>query len=208
AVGASGQELAQASTAVIATGPALDALAPSLARALHRTTGVSLQSSPLAPAQRPRASLLGPMSLSPTADGIAVYGGHWHGREPMATRLESLPTRFATLVDGASAPRVVTRLHTPDRLPLVGPLPDMAATAPRLTPLQHGKPPTGEPVYQRDAYVLGALGGRGITSALWCAELLADAVYGSDPAALRPLHPLRFLVRSIRRNRPPYATGR
>ncbi|MEM9601670.1 MAG: FAD-dependent 5-carboxymethylaminomethyl-2-thiouridine(34) oxidoreductase MnmC [Pseudomonadota bacterium] len=208
ALDTAGQVIGRAPTAVVATGPALDTLAPTLARALHRTTGVSIQHAPTPSAQRPRASLLGPMSLSPTADGIAVYGGHWRNSEPLKTQLAGLPSRFATLVDGASDHRVVARLHTPDRLPLVGPLPDMAATASHFAPLRHGKPPAGEPIYQRDAYVLGALGGRGITSALWCADLLASAVYGAERAALRPLHPLRFLVRSLRRNLPPYATGR
>lgn len=102
----------------------------------------------------------------------------------------------------ALAARVGWRAVTPDRLPLVGALPDLAAFADapradrvRLVPRQ------------RDAggglYVLSGLGSRGITWAALCAEVLASWITGAPcpvEADLRDaIDPARALVARRRR---------
>jgi tRNA 5-methylaminomethyl-2-thiouridine biosynthesis bifunctional protein len=98
------------------------------------------------------------------------------------------------LLDG----RVGWRLQTDDRLPLLGPLPDLAAAAtgraidqPRHMPRQPG------------LWVFTALGSRGLTQAPLGAEVLAGWLTGEPvplPAALLDaLDPARFATRAVRR---------
>lgn len=94
--------------------------------------------------------------------------------------------------------RVGWRLQTDDRLPLLGPLPDLAAAAdgrpvdqPRRMPRQPG------------LWVFTALGSRGLTQAALGAEVLASWLTGDPvpaPAALLDaLDPARFATRAVRR---------
>lgn len=96
------------------------------------------------------------------------------------------------LLDG----RVGWRLQTDDRLPLLGPLPDLAAGGqaidqPRRMPRQPG------------LWVFTALGSRGLTQAALGAEVLASWLTGDPvpaPAALLDaLDPARFATRAVRR---------
>jgi tRNA 5-methylaminomethyl-2-thiouridine biosynthesis bifunctional protein len=104
------------------------------------------------------------------------------------------------LLDG----RVGWRLQTDDRLPLLGPLPDLAAAAtgravdqPRHMPRQPG------------LWVATALGSRGLTQAALGAEVLASWLTGDPvpaPAALLDaIDPARFATRAVRRAARPSA---
>lgn len=98
------------------------------------------------------------------------------------------------LLDG----RVGWRLQTDDRLPLLGPLPNLAAAAtgraidqPRHMPRQPG------------LWVFTALGSRGLTQAPLGAEVLASWLTGDPVPApatlLDALDPARFATRAVRR---------
>jgi len=118
------------------------------------------------------------------------------------------------------------RATTPDRLPLVGPLPDFAAAATVYRDLRHGRVNSQYPKIPvvEDVYVIGGLGSRGIVTAPLCAALLADLLTGASPTPLQqastdrrlvsptfsnltggwsdwaPLvNPVRFLIRNLKR---------
>jgi tRNA 5-methylaminomethyl-2-thiouridine biosynthesis bifunctional protein len=88
--------------------------------------------------------------------------------------------------------RVGWRATTRDRLPLVGPVPDLAAMrpsradAPRLLPRQPG------------LWIHSGLGSRGLTTAAVCAELIAAQVSGApwplEADLVDAIDPARYLV--------------
>jgi len=90
--------------------------------------------------------------------------------------------------------RVGWRATSPDRLPLVGPVPDLAAPrpsrtdAPRLLPRQPG------------LWLHSGLGSRGLTTATLCAELIAAQVSGApwplEADLVDAIDPARWLARA------------
>lgn len=98
------------------------------------------------------------------------------------------------------------RYTTPDRLPVVGPVPDYGYYRRAYCDLHHGKnrqyyPPAR---YQPGLYVLTGLGSQGLLQALFSAECLADSVFGRcqiDESIKRSIHPARFILRMLRRTR-------
>ncbi len=114
------------------------------------------------------------------------------------------------------------RATTPDRLPVVGPVPDVAAYEHKFALLKNGLPENrfDSASYQHGLHVLGGLGSRGIVSAPYCARLLSDWLCSSLPphrsnnetldsidtqSMLQSnsdlLHPARFIIRQLRRAR-------
>jgi tRNA 5-methylaminomethyl-2-thiouridine biosynthesis bifunctional protein len=107
----------------------------------------------------------------------------------------------ATLLLGADALQGIDVLHgrtawratAPDRLPLVGPVPELAAPrppradAPRLLPRQPG------------LWLHSGLGSRGLTTATLCAELIAAQVSGApwplEADLADAIDPARWLLR-------------
>ena len=114
------------------------------------------------------------------------------------------------------------RATTPDRLPIVGPLPDFNFYREQYATLNKGYRPNKYPSaqYLPCTYLLGGFGSRGLVSAAYSASLLANQLCpGSEPsptarnqatpcepkadtletwAAL--LHPARFFIRNQKRN--------
>jgi len=118
------------------------------------------------------------------------------------------------------------RATTPDRLPVVGPLPDFATAATVYRDLRHGRVNSQYPTLPvvEDVYIIGGLGSRGVVTAPLCAALVADLITGvsatlsqhasthrrpvsptfsnltggwSDWAPL--VNPVRFLIRNLKR---------
>jgi len=97
------------------------------------------------------------------------------------------------------------RATTTDRWPIVGPLADADFYHKEYADLYQGKQykayPTGR--YQTGIYILSGLGSRGLTSAAYCANILAHTMLGYAPPApervLQALHPARFLIRKLRK---------
>ena len=104
---------------------------------------------------------------------------------------------------GEAIGRVGWRALTPDRLPIVGALPDLAA----LAPLKRADAARLVPRWRdeiRGLYVFTGLGSRGLTTAAIGAELLASWV-GGVPCPLEAdlrdaLDPARFTLRKRRRD--------
>ncbi|MEM6985283.1 MAG: FAD-dependent 5-carboxymethylaminomethyl-2-thiouridine(34) oxidoreductase MnmC [Pseudomonadota bacterium] len=201
ATGGDGRCLGRAPTVVAANGPALTRLLPAFSQFLHTTIGASLLAKPADDGAVPQASLLGDTSLSPIGHAIAVYGGHWRGTPSTAHAREQLLRSHNCIARDTAPLTLATRLHTPDRLPMVGAVPRVQETLAKLAPLRHGVMPAQDACFEPDLYLIGALGGRGVTSALYCAHMLSNAIHGQAGELPSTLHPLRFLLRALRRNR-------
>lgn len=199
AIDPNGSTLASAPTAVIANGPALSELLPELCRVLHSTFGLATRVK-VDPDARPAAALLAKQSLTPCGQGISLFGGHWRTQPHLHAAVDGLQADLPIRLQHTESATLSRRLHSPDRLPLVGPVPRMAETTDRFSALRHGAPPDKIAAYEPALYLLGALGGRGITSAIYAAEMLASAMQGEPLERLPSVHPLRFLVRALRRD--------
>lgn len=118
------------------------------------------------------------------------------------------------------------RATTPDRLPIVGPLPDFGTAAEIYSGIRHGRPLADYPQLpcHTGIYVIGGLGSRGIVTAPLCAQLLADHLtqtcFSCEPSCtsnriddetckvvdfgkldkwVTLLNPARFLIRKLKR---------
>lgn len=99
--------------------------------------------------------------------------------------------------------RASVRAVTPDRMPLIGPLPDVAYYEQHYRDLCRGRAAEKYPAaaYHAGLYVNTGHGARGLTSSLLCADILARQM-NNEPAAvdasmLRLLHPARFIIRKF-----------
>ena len=97
------------------------------------------------------------------------------------------------------------RATSQDRLPLVGPQPDLALCPPVLAPLSKGVSPDRDLPLVEGHYVLTGLGSRGFTLAPLMAELVVSLMLGRPLPVSRTeaeaLSPARFLVRDMKRGR-------
>jgi len=105
------------------------------------------------------------------------------------------------------------RATTPDRLPVLGPLPDFAFYEKEYEDLRHGRAihKYKSARYKNGLYINGGYGSRGLSVAASCAKLLADAIerdttqskvqspMAKDLKIMEMLHPARFLIRELRR---------
>jgi tRNA 5-methylaminomethyl-2-thiouridine biosynthesis bifunctional protein len=96
-------------------------------------------------------------------------------------------------------------MTTPDRYPMVGAVPDVDYCRQTYAELRHGRVGQVFPAarYQKNLYLLGGLGSRGLTTSGLCAELLASLLMGEplpmQATLYQQLHPARFLIRQLRR---------
>jgi tRNA 5-methylaminomethyl-2-thiouridine biosynthesis bifunctional protein len=103
--------------------------------------------------------------------------------------------------------RAAVRATTPDYLPMVGPLSDPKAVGERFTLLRKNAKasiPATAP-YLPGLFVNTGHGSRGLCYTPLCSELLASQINGDPPPlgwqSIRALHPSRFLIRDLIRNR-------
>ena len=99
------------------------------------------------------------------------------------------------------------RCTTSDYLPIAGPVPDRAAMLEDYAILRRDAkmPMTTPGAYLPNLYVNCGMGSRGLSYAPLTAELLAAEIAGEKPALSEELcqamHPVRFLIRDLKRNR-------
>ncbi|HAT33061.1 MAG TPA: tRNA U-34 5-methylaminomethyl-2-thiouridine biosynthesis protein [Janthinobacterium sp.] len=200
--GADGALIAQAPTVILANGCGATALAQAAGLPLAAVRG---QVTHLAEGSLPAPPLVvcREAYMTPAADGIVCVGASYDADgEPglrAASQRENLDKIAAIL--GVAAPRAPLagrtgfRCVAPDRLPLVGALPD-AAAAGRCERLR-------DVARQPGLYGLLGYASRGLIWAPLAAELLAAQLDG-EPAPLEAslvaaLDPARFLLKDLRR---------
>ncbi len=107
----------------------------------------------------------------------------------------------------ASAGYAGVRATTPDRLPLVGPAPDMKRLNTAYADLRHGRATHQYPALpcHEGLFLLGGLGSRGIVTAPLAATILADMLTGVNTASWHRwaplLNPARFQIRDLKRGK-------
>lgn len=101
--------------------------------------------------------------------------------------------------------RTAFRCQTPDYLPVVGPVPIVAGFVESYQGLRTGKFKQQYPMGQfyPGLYLNVAYGSRGLTSAAFCAEILASHINGepqpTERTIVHALHPARFIIRQLKR---------
>lgn len=164
----------------------------------------------------PRCVISGDGYVAPVRDGWLVCGASFepHGtqldatdsehRDNLARLVQMLPGNIVRdIAPGDLRARVGVRATTPDRLPVAGPVPDVAAFETDFAGLARNARKTIDRIgnYQQGLYTSVGHGSRGLTSAPLCAEMIAAHLCG-EPAPVgdaiaRALSPARFLLRSI-----------
>ena len=113
-----------------------------------------------------------------------------------------LPQLGFTAADIGSS-RAGIRVSTPDKLPIVGAVPDVEKTIAAWRMLRDGKDPTEPAIYAPNIYVLSGLGAHGLTDAPLAGAILAAMITGAPLPVptdlLQHLLPERFLWRGLKR---------
>jgi tRNA 5-methylaminomethyl-2-thiouridine biosynthesis bifunctional protein len=158
--------------------------------------------------------------LAPAPKGGLVIGATYEaladGAAPSVSRRATL-ANIAAVRDAArtianalevdqSSPRAAVRCQTPDRLPIVGALPDWDFYGAAYDDLRTGRRRDYPPAqYAPRRFILTGLGSRGLVTAPYCAAFLAAEMTGCSLPNRRDiaeaLHPARFFIRDLRRTR-------
>lgn len=163
----------------------------------------------------PDAIAAGPY-IAPAPKGGLIAGATYERIEPdqlpSTSREASLENIQAAktlmpeldLTNEETKPRTGIRAQTPDRMPIVGPLPDWEAYGADYDGLRAGKQKIYAAArYQPNLWVLNGLGSRGLVTAPYCALLIASMIAGRPIPAPRPvldaIHPGRFFIRALKR---------
>ena len=156
--------------------------------------------------------------LTPAIDGQHIFGATFTRNVREAAldtqadavnfaQLQAFLPQLAQSLGAVASSHAAIRMTTPDRYPMVGALPDVAAFHHAYRDLRHGR--VGQVFtdaqYQPNVCVLGGLGSRGLTTSGLSAELLAAIITG-EPLPLQAtlyqaLHPARFLIRQLKRGK-------
>lgn len=124
----------------------------------------------------------------------------------IAAVARTMPELASSLDPATSRPRASVRCTTPDRLPVVGPLPDWAFYGAAYDDLRLGKQKDYPPARMREGlYILTGLGSRGLVTAPLAAAIIAAEMTGApspvDIGVAEALHPARFFIRDYKRAR-------
>lgn len=148
------------------------------------------------------------------SDSQLIVSGATHHRDQAHSCVTAADTASNKLAAESLAPQLSLannaelsfsglRCATPDRLPMVGALPDTAQFLNDYRDLRHGRPATQYPAppYHPGLYAAIGLGSRGATQAAYVGDLLAALISGDHAHAstLQSLQPSRFLIRQLRR---------
>ena len=127
-------------------------------------------------------------------------------RAKNAAGLEALSPWWRAQIRGQTiSSRAGIRATTPDRLPLVGAVPDAPAFLQTYETLRTGQETLVDAPIHPGLYAIGGLGSRGFTFAPWLAEVLAAQICGEPRpatlAAMEAVSPARFLRRALKRGK-------
>jgi tRNA 5-methylaminomethyl-2-thiouridine biosynthesis bifunctional protein len=138
------------------------------------------------------------------SDGVFAADGKPEARAENLAGLEKLsPWWLRDAREGPVKSRASPRATTPDRLPLIGAVPDEAAAHDAFAGLKKGRAPDVDAPLMDGVYVAGGYGARGFTWAPWAAAILSARLSGAPaPASRRALaavSPMRFVLRALKR---------
>lgn len=144
-------------------------------------------------------------TYDPWAPDRAAFPTSSDDARNLAALAETLPDLADRVAPETMSGRASARAVTPDRLPMMGPVPHLEAYATRFADLAKGRrDDSDEPApLVEGLYVLGGLGSRGFLWAPLLAEALVSEIAGAPGAlergAAEALHPARFLMRALKR---------
>ncbi len=121
--------------------------------------------------------------------------------DKLRCHLPNLAKELVSIESGHAAIRSVT----PDRLPLLGAVADLATYQRDYADLHHGKhwKTYADASYHPKLFISAAYGSRGLTTAGLCADILASIINGdASPVSrklLDALHPARFTIRRLKK---------
>lgn len=214
--------LAQASVAVLANAHAARHLCGDQELPLRAIRGQITQVPANTASQQLRVALCGDGYLAPAAEGYHCLGAtfnlgetnpeitvrdHRANLEQLSQFGPDIGALFHNEEPAAMMGRVAFRCATPDYLPLVGPVPDIHAFLRDYAPLRKDArlnlPIAGQ--YRPGLYLNLGHGSRGLCYTPLSAELLAAHITGEpmplDTELVQALHPARFLIRDLMRNK-------
>lgn len=209
ALGADGRVIASAPVLILANSSdatRFAALSQTLARVRGQVTYV-----PADALEAPRAVITGAGHVLPAVDGVVVTGSTYdrdddpapqvRGHDANLMRLAHLlPDAHVAIAPSALAGAVGFRAVAPDRLPLVGPVPDVHGTRVRKDELAgahlHDLPRV------EGLYCITGFASRGLIWSALAGELIASMLEG-EPLALESdladaIDPARFVLRQLR----------
>jgi tRNA 5-methylaminomethyl-2-thiouridine biosynthesis bifunctional protein len=154
--------------------------------------------------------------LTPAVEGQHIFGATFARKVREAVLDEGADTtnfqqlseylpELAHSLGKVESSHAAVRMTTPDRYPIVGPVPDAEFFQQAYAGLRHGKLKQAYPParYQPGLFISAGYGSRGLATSGLCAELLAALITGEalpmQETLYHNLHPARFLVRQIRR---------
>ena len=156
--------------------------------------------------------------MTPAINGQHIFGATFEREnENVALSSESdeqnwqqlhdhLP-QLASQLKPVGSSHAALRMTTPDRYPYVGSLADNERYFDDYADLRYGRVNQAYPpaTYMTGLYVAGGFGSRGLTTSALSAALLAALINGEplpvEKSLYYKLHPSRFLIRRIRKNR-------
>ncbi len=154
----------------------------------------------------PAGGLVIGATYAPIAIGVIPRFSDEATETTLAAVEKARPDLVAGLQASASKPRVSIRCTTPDRLPIAGPVPDWGYYAGAYDGLRTGLKADYLPAETLPGlYVLTGLGSRGLVTAPLCAAMIAAEIAGApspvEADVAEVLHPARFFIRDLKRNR-------
>ncbi len=100
--------------------------------------------------------------------------------------------------------RTGVRATTPDRLPLIGAVPEHGRAVEIFDGVRHGQKVRADAPLVEGLYISGGLGSRGFTWAPWAGEILAAQLLGepapASESALQAVSPMRQILRDLKRS--------
>ena len=151
----------------------------------------------------------GGLLIGATYDKIALDEAPSPSRDATQSNIDAitpLAQSFKKGLDaGQSQARASVRCQTPDRLPVIGAMPDWDFYAQHYDGLKTGlRADYPLAAYQQGLYILTGLGSRGlVTAPLSAAMITADILGAPAPVAANvsaALHPARFFIRRLKRS--------
>ena len=207
--------LAQAEVIIICGGKDINQLAQTNDLAIMPVLGQTTQAT-ATPSSLKLKTVIGHEGyLTPAINGQHIFGATFERHknqamiDPVADKtnqqqLHKYLAKFSDSLGQIESSHAAIRMTTPDRFPYAGALIDTQAYKKDYADIHQGKHWKSYPSarYQQGLFVLAGLGSRGLTTAGYCASLLADIINGKQPKGkiTQALHAGRFMVKRLKTN--------